>query len=302
MGLQNRENNKLEYNRRLINPAFLFMLPAVLLFILLALYPTLQALWTSLFQYNITRPLEKTFIFLGNYIDLLTSQRFWLAFGRTAIYVIVSVGLSFTIGFGVALLLSKIKRMKNFFQASLLIPMIISPTVAAYNFRFMYNYNFGIFNEILTQLGFSRIDFLGHEVLALFSTILIDVWQWTPLVILILLAGIESLPREPYEAALVDGAGPIKTFFSLTLPLLKPFIVVTLLLRLMDSVKVYEYVYLVTSGGPGRSTETLNIYLSTVGFDWFELGQASAIGFIILNCTALVAMLFVKNAKLFDNR
>lgn len=276
-----------------------FVLPAALLFVVIGLYPTLQAVVTSLTRYNLTDPDRVRFVGLANYVRLVTDGRFWVALGRSVLFVVSSVALSFTIGFLVALLLARIKRFRALFQVLFMLPMVVSSTVVAYNFRFMYNYSFGIINHIVETIGFSRIDFLGNTAAALWSTVVIDVWQWTPLVILIMFAGIDTLPKELYEAAAVDGAGPLRSFVALTLPLLRPFIVIVLLIRLMDTMKVYETIYLVTAGGPGTASETLNLYLAKVGFSWFDMGYGSALGLVSLNVTALIAMLVVKRTGVF---
>jgi multiple sugar transport system permease protein len=282
------------------NPALWFMFPTIVIFALLGLYPTLQALWTSLYHYNLTDPLSKHFVGLGNYWAVLKDSRFWQALGRSAMFVTVSVGMSFVVGLAVALMLSKIRRLQTFYQVAFMIPMVISPTVAAYNFKFMYNYSFGIFNTILSAIGLHKVDFLGDTAYSLWATAIIDIWQWTPLVILILLAGIETLSKEPYEAAAIDGASPLRIFFSITLPLLKSFIVIAVLLRLMDSLKVYESIQLVTASGPGTSSETLNTYLATVGFNWFDMGYGSALGFIAMNITSFLCFIVVKYTNTFN--
>ncbi|WP_123042994.1 carbohydrate ABC transporter permease [Cohnella candidum] len=287
-------------NRLLRNPALWFLLPALIIFALLGIYPTLQALWTSFFNYTLTDPTSREFIGLRNYGTVLTDVRFWEALGRSVLFVSVSVSVSFVVGLLVSLMLSKIRHLQTFYQVAFLIPMVISPTVAAYNFKFMYNYNFGIFNRMLSAVGLPKIDFLSNTAYALWSTVLIDIWQWTPLVILILLAGIETLSREPYEAAAIDGARPLRVFCSVTLPMLKPFIVIALLLRLMDSLKVYESIQLVTAGGPGTSSETLNTYLATVGFSWFDMGHGSALGFIAMNITSMLCFILVKYTNTFN--
>lgn len=286
-------------NRLIGTQTIPFILPAALIFVTVGLYPTLRAVVTSLTRYNLTDPDRVRFVGLANYVRLVTDSRFWTALGRSALFVVSSVGLSFTIGFVVALLLARIKRLRGLFQVLFMLPMVVSSTVVAYNFRFMYNYSFGIINHVIETIGLSRIDFLGTTSAALWSTVGIDVWQWTPLVILIMFAGIDTLPKELYEAAAVDGAGPIRAFFALTLPLLRPFIVIVLLIRLMDTMKVYETIYLVTAGGPGTASETLNLYLAKVGFSWFDMGYGSALGFVSLNVTALIAMLVVKRTGVF---
>ena len=280
-------------------PIAQFVVPAAVLFLAVGVYPTLRAVLTSLTRYQLTDPDGTRFVGLANYVGLVADKRFWAALGRSILFVVSSVTLSFTIGFMVALSLSRIRRLRGLFQMLLILPMVVSPTVIAYNFRFMYNYGFGIINHMVEAAGFSRIDFLGSTTTALWSTVGIDVWQWTPLVILIMFAGIETLPRELYEAARVHGAGAMRSFFALTVPLLRPFIVIVVLIRLMDAMKVYETIHLVTSGGPGTSSETLNLYLAKVGFSWFDMGYGSALGLVSLNATALIAMVVVKRSGVF---
>lgn len=281
------------------NPALWFVLPALTLFLALGVYPTFQALLTSLFSYRLTNPDAKAFVGLSNYLHLFVDSRLWHALGRSLLFAAASVTLSFVIGFVVAMLLSTVRRFRTFFLVTLLCPMFIPPIVAAYTFKFMYNYHFGIINVLLEWLGLSRVNFLGNTATALWATVVIDIWQWTPLVILIMLAAIETLPKDVYDAAAVDGASRITMFFSLTLPLLRPFIVIVILLRLMDSMKAYEIIRLVTAGGPGTSSETLNTYLMMVSFNWFNVGYGSALGFFMLNLTALMSLMLLRYTNTF---
>lgn len=279
---------------------YLTLLPAAIVFVLLALYPTIEAIWTSLNSYNLTKPwLGKSFVFLGNYIQLFSDLRFWLALLRSIQFVAVSVIVSFLVGLAIALLLHRARWFKGFFRIIFLVPMVVAPAITALNFRFMYNYNLGIINYILEWSGLGRVDLLGNPGAVLWSIIAVDVWQWTPLVILVLLAGLESLPREPYEAALIDGANRWQIFRSITVPLLNKFITITLVIRIMDALKVYETIQLMSAGGPGTASETLNIYLARVGFSWFDMGYASALGIISLYFTLFLAWFLVKRTGAF---
>lgn len=271
------------------------LLPAIIVFALLAIYPTLSALWTSLNKYNLTKPWEgKTFVLFSNYLDMLSDLCFWQALLRSLQFVLVSVTVSFAIGLGIALLLHRARFFKGFFRTIFLVPMVIAPAITTLNFKFMYNYNLGIINHILNWIGVGRIDFLSNPSTVLWSIMGVDIWQWTPFVILVLLAGLESLPKEPYEAALIDGANSWQIFRFITMPLLRKFVALTLVIRIMDVFKIYETIYLMTAGGPGTASETLNIYLAKVGFSWFDMGYASAIGIFTLYFTLTCSWFLIK--------
>lgn len=279
---------------------YLALLPAVTVFLLLAIYPTVHAFWISLNSYNLTEPwLGKSFVFLGNYLQLFGDIRFWLALVRSMQFVVASVVISFAIGLTIALLLHRARWFKGFFRIVFIVPMVVAPTITTLNFKFMYNFNLGILNHIFESIGLNRVDLLGNPSVVLWSIIAVDIWQWTPLVILVLLAGLESLSREPYEAALIDGANRWQVFRSITVPLLNRFITIAIVIRIMDALKVYETVHLMTAGGPGTASETLNIYLARVGFSWFEMGYASALGIVSLYITLFLAWFMVKRTGAF---
>ena len=277
----------------------LMTLPALLLFLFLGIYPTLEAFINSLTDYKLTESTGKTFVGLGNYIQMFTAGRFWGALGRTLLFVLLSVLLTYGIGLLVAILLNKAERMRNFYRIVFLIPMIIAPTITALNFKFMYNYNFGVINSLLNLLHIESIDFLGNPSVALFSTLAVDIWQGIPLALLILLAGLEAQPLSLYEAAMLDGASPWQCFRHVTMPLLEKFSIIVIVLRTMDSLKVYEVIQLMTGGGPGTSSETLNIYISKAGFSWFDMGYASALGIFTLYFVMFIANRIIKSTGIF---
>lgn len=279
----------------------LMTLPALIVFLLMGVYPTIQGLVNSLTSYNMTEIGEKKFIGLDNYIRMFTEIRFWQALGRTAIFVVLSVAFSYLFGLIVAVFLNKIKRGRNIYRIIYLIPMIIAPTITALNFKFMYNYNMGIINSILNLFGINNIDFLGDPSIALFSTLVVDIWLGTPLAILILLAGIETQSEAYYEAAKIDGATDFQVFKEITFPLLKKFSGIVIILRTMDALKVYEVIQLMTAGGPGTSTETLNIYISKAGFSWFEMGYAAALGIFTLYFIMFIARGIINKMGMFQS-
>lgn len=279
----------------------LMTLPTLIVFLLMGVYPTIQGLINSFTSYNMTEIGEKQFIGLDNYIRMFTETRFWQALGRTLIFVILSVGISYLLGLTVAVLLNKVDIARNVYRIIFLIPMIIAPTITALNFKFMYNYNMGIINYFLNIFGIPNIDFLGNPSIALFSTLAVDIWLGTPLAILILLAGIESQSEAYYEAAKIDGATGFQIFKEITFPILKKFTVIVIVLRTMDALKVYEVIQLMTAGGPGSSSETLNIYISKVGFNWFEMGYAAALGIFTLYFVMFVAKAVINKTGLFQS-
>lgn len=279
----------------------LMVLPALLVFLCMGVYPTLQAVINSFTSYNLTETGARQFIWLGNYARMFTELRFWQALGRTLVFVGLSVGLSYGLGLLISLLLNRTDKMRNFYRIVFLIPMIVAPTITALNFKFMYNYNFGIFNEILNFFGFASIDFLGNPKVALFSTLVADVWFGTPLAIIILLAGLEAQPYSYYEAAMLDGASSMQIFTHVTFPLLKKFSIIVIVLRSMDALKVYETIHLMTAGGPGTASETLNIYISKAGFSWFEMGYASALGIFTLYFIMIIARVIINKTEIFKS-
>lgn len=276
-------------------------LPTLLVFLAMGVYPTLQGLINSFTSYNMTEIGEKAFIGIDNYIRMFTDLRFWQALGRTIIFVVLSVGISYLLGLMIAVFLNKVERGRNAYRIIFLIPMIIAPTITALNFKFMYNYNMGIINHILNVFGIANIDFLGNPSVALFSTLAVDIWLGTPLPILILLAGIESQSDAYYEAARIDGATEWQVFTNITLPILKKFSVIVIVLRSMDALKVYEVIQLMTAGGPGSASETLNIYISKVGFSWFEMGYAAALGIFTLYFIMIIAKIVIGKTGIFQS-
>lgn len=279
----------------------LMILPALLIFLFLGVYPTLQGLYNSLCQYRLTEVTGRKFIGLGNYIQMFTTLRFWQALWHTVLFVTLSVMLTYCIGLLVSMLLTKTARMRNFYRIIFILPMMIASTITALNFSFMYNYSFGIINYLLEAVGLARMDFLGNASISLYSTLLVDVWQGIPLALLILLAGLEAQPVSLYEAAMLDGASSLQTFRYVTMPLLSKFSVIVIVLRMMDSLKVYETINLMTGGGPGNASETLNIYISKAGFMWFDMGYASAMGIFALYFIMFVANRIIKSTGIFSS-
>jgi multiple sugar transport system permease protein len=215
-----------------------------------------------------------------NYVNTLSNADFWQAFGTTATYVLVAVILELIIGLVLAMALQRQKWARDVTRAMLLAPMFITPVAVGLTFRFLLNDQLGAIPFVLKKFGIS-IDFLGAGH-ALYTLALIDVWQWTPFMVLLLLAGLESIPKQPLEAARVDGAPPWYVFWRVILPLLRPVLAVAVLLRALDAMKVFEYVYATTKGGPGTETVTLQYYTYQTGVQFFRLGSAASMAFVVL--------------------
>lgn len=280
---------------------FWLLLPSLIIFAVFAIWPTIEAMLISLSRYNLTDPnAQRTFIGLENYRAVLSDGTFWGDLGRSFKFVLFSVAASLTFGFYIAYLLYKAGRGKSVFRILFLVPMTVSPAITALSFKFMLNYDFGVINSILMNLIGRKVNLLGDAKVALWTTAGIDVWIWTPLVVLIILSGLESLPEEVFEAAALDGAGTGSMLRYITLPMMKRFLLIAILIRVMDAFRVYETIQLTTAGGPGNLSEILNVYIARVGFSFFELGPASAMAMILTFIIISIGTIFVKQSGAFE--
>lgn len=254
-------------------------------------FPLGYAFYLSLTDYRLTSRGAPGFVGLENYFYVLTDPRMWNAFSNTGVYVVIAVALQTLLGLAIALALQKQKWARDLTRAMLLAPMFITPIAVGLTFRFLLNDQLGALPAMLRSLGINY-DFFGPGN-ALFTLALMDVWQWTPFMVLLLLAGLESVPRQPLEAAKVDGASAWYTFRRVVLPLLTPVLTVAVLLRSLDALKVFEYVYATTRGGPGTETETIQYFTYQTGIQFFRLGEASAVAFVLLAIVlTLIVLLF----------
>jgi multiple sugar transport system permease protein len=254
--------------------------PLIALFLGVVGFPLGYACYLSITDYRLTERGTPNMVGAKNYVGTLQDGAFWHAFGATAIFVCVAVGLELVIGLAIALALQRQRWARDLTRSMLLAPMFVTPIAVGLIFRFLLNDQLGAIPAMLQGLGMDY-DFFGPGR-ALFTLAFIDVWQWTPFMVLLLLAGLESIPREPIEAARVDGAGGWYVLRRVILPLLAPVLVVAILLRCLDAMKVFEYVFATTRGGPGTETETLQYFVYQTGIQFFRLGQASSMAFIVL--------------------
>lgn len=254
--------------------------PLVALFVGVVGFPLAYAFYLSITDYKLTNRGAPNLVGADNYVDTFGNGEFWHAFGTTALYVLVAVGLELIIGLAIALSLQKQRWARDLTRSMLLAPMFITPIAVGLIFRFLLNDQLGAIPHLLRAIGIDY-DFFGPGR-ALFTMAFIDVWQWTPFMVLLLLAGLESIPRQPLEAARVDGANGWYVLRRVTLPLLGPVLVVAIMLRSLDAMKVFEYVFATTRGGPGTETETLQYFIYQTGIQFFRLGSASSMAFVVL--------------------
>jgi len=230
----------------------------------------------------------------GNYAELLGSARFWNAVARTFIFSFGSVALEVLLGGSLALYLHRKFYGKNLVKTLFLLPMISTPVAIAMVWLLIFEPNIGLANHVLKGLGIPPQMWLASSKTVMSSLILIAVWQQTPLIMLITLAGLSTLPQEPFESALIDGAGTFQVFYRITLPLTLPYVFIGVLIRIIDASKNYDLIYATTQGGPGLSSETLNIYGFVLGFHYFRMGLGSAMIILFLAILSLVGFLLVR--------
>lgn len=279
---------------RKFEPGF-YIAPAFVVLAVVLVYPLGYALWLSFHQWTL-RTFKQGIPFIGieNYRALFSNPDFLNSIKITFTFVFFAISFEFILGMLLALLLNQELKGKGLFRSFILLPMMCTNVVIGLIWRLLLNYQYGLVNYYLGQLGFLPVEWLSSPKVAMASVVLVDVWNTTSFVALMLLAGLQSLPDDPYEAARIDGASSIQTFFYLTLPLLKPIILVTLLWRFIDTFRIFDVVYLLTAGGPARATETVSIYIYRYGFQSFNLGVSAASSFIMLLIMLVVAGLLAR--------
>jgi multiple sugar transport system permease protein len=270
------------------------LLPAVLLFAALTLYPLLNLVRMSVSTITFTQGAEVwTFAPLHNLATLRTDDVLRPALVNTLIFVAVSVAIEMVLGVALAIAVAALRRGKRWTRTLLIMPILVPPVAIGSMWKLMYNYDFGIFNQALATIGLAPVNWLGSTQIALASVIAVDVWHWVPFVFLILFAAVEGIPPDLLEAAHVDGATRWQTTRLILLPLLRPAIIVAFLFRAILAFKVFDEVFLLTAGGPGTSTELVNLHLYKVFFEQNQLGYGALLSLAVI--VAIVAFLLVSH-------
>lgn len=274
------------------NAHSLFITPVIIYMGFMAIVPFVYTLWMSLHQWYFSSPQPPLFIGLGNYYRaFFEDTRHLEAMVRTFQFTFAGVGIELILGTIFALTFNREFIGKGLVRTLFTLPMMATPIAVSMVFVIMYNPSMGVFNYFLEQMGLPAQDWLTNPRIVIPSLLAIDVWQWTPLIMLLVMAGLSALPEEPYESAKIDGANGWQQFLYLTLPLLRPTLVVAALFRAIDAFKTYDIIYSTTLGGPGTSSETLNIYIYQTGLFYFHIGYASALSIIFLALTLGMAVI-----------
>jgi multiple sugar transport system permease protein len=280
-------------DRRLIS---IFLLPPIFILIGITFYPFLFGIYNSFHNWLLYKPqLGKPFVGFQQYIRLFTDPHFWDAAKHTLIYVVVSVTFSIALGFIQALVLSQDEiKGKNIIRSILIIPLVVAPVVVGFAFRFMYNADLGVLPWLLQQIGIRIPRILGDPKFALYAVILVDIWNQTPLAFMVLLAAIQSINLELYEVASIDGASYWQSLKFITIPMLRRAFLVVILLRIIDAFKAFDILYVMTEGGPGRSTEVLSTLGYRFAFIGWRMGTASAFALILFYSVVIISTLFIR--------
>lgn len=282
------------------NLRYLFPLPAVLFVLLLMVFPVLYTLFVSFTEWTLTSGRPMKFVAFDSYLKIMREPRFLDAVGRTFSFTIGAVVAEAVFGTTIALVLNREFKGKNGLKLILLLPLVATPVAVGIVFNLFYDPTIGFLNYVLSVLGLPQSGWVTASATVLPSLMLVDIWQWTPMIALIVLAGLAGLSSEPYESAKVDGASSAQTFIHITLPMIMPTILTAVILRAVDALKTYDIIYAMTQGGPGYASETLNILAYKYSFEYFNLGQASSILVFLFFLVLLFSLGVMRIRKKFE--
>jgi multiple sugar transport system permease protein len=290
-------NDWLERNIRTV-----FILPAILFVVVMVAFPLGYTFVISLRDWNLTTYAPVRWIGFGNYLTLFVDARFWSAMGRTLAFSFGAVAVETILGVAIALFMNGEMRGKNLTKTLFLLPMVATPVAVGMVWLLLYEPTIGLANHVLKLVGVAAQPWLTSRRTVLGSLMLIDVWQWTPIIMLISLAGLAILPRDPYDSARIDGANRLQILTKITLPLVMPTILIGILIRLIDALKTYDIIYSTTQGGPGEASETLNILGYVLGFSYFKMGLGAALIVLFVVTVTVVSLLVLALKSRIDRR
>jgi len=286
-----RPHKRAKWNRT----EFWMLLPSMIVLALISIFPFFFMIYASLMDYSLSLD-EPVFAGLDNWRRILTSETFWHSWGRTAVFGVSGLVLQLAVGVLVALLMYYIPKGRNLILTLWMLPLFVAPVVAGLLWKYLLDPTYGLYDWVLKQFGLNT-QILGDVSTAMPAIILMDIWEWTPLITLIVLAGLQSVPTEPLEAAEVDGASGLQKIRYILLPMVRRMIVVSLLIRSMDILRYVDTITITTEGGPADSTKTIGYYLMQVAFRFQDMGTAAALGLTMLVVTIIMGNFFVKIMK-----
>ncbi|HHW02240.1 MAG TPA: sugar ABC transporter permease [Thermoanaerobacterales bacterium] len=275
--------------------AYFFILPAMLFIIGIIIFPLLYSVYISFFDFNIFT-IHPPFIGLKNYMDIFKSDYFWYSIGRTTYFTVISVGLELVLGFLVALLLNQEFKGRSLARTLLILPWALPTVVNGVLWTWIYDPNYGALNALLKSLGIisQYKNWLGTAFSAMNAVIVADVWKNTSFIAMVLLAAMQNIPKDYYEAAIIDGASRLKNIFYITLPLLRPAILVAVVIRTMEAFKVFDIIYIMTKGGPANGTQVISYYTYINSFQYSKYGYGAALSYIVSLVILIFALFYIK--------
>ena len=274
---------------------WMFVVPAGVVVIGVILFPWLFTLFMSTHEWKIGG--GHHFVGLDNYKKLFTDERFLWSILRTLYFTAMAVFFPMVLGVAAAMVFNHKFPLRGLARTIFILPMMATPVAVALVWTMMFHPQLGVLNWLLSQFGIPPSMWVYDSRTVIPTLVVVEVWHWTPLVMLIVLGGLASLPQDPYEAAKIDGASPLQSFRHITLPLLAPFIVVALIIRTIDALKAFDTIYVITQGGPGTSSETINIFLYLQGFAYYNMGYASAVVVVFFSMSVGLAALLLWTRK-----
>lgn len=273
----------------------IFLAPAVIALLILTIYPIVFAVRSSFFGWDLMKPgSQNIFVGLKNYIDVFKAHDFWRSLWITCEFSFFSVLFTMVVGSLMAFLMIRNLFGNLIVRTFSIAAMVITPVIVGTAWKLMYNPDWGLVSYLLSIVGISHQSFLSSESTVLPAVIFVDVWQWSPLVMVIILAALQGLPMDPYESAKVDGASSFQSFIHITLPLLKPSLLLALLIRTMDSLRTFDVIFSMTMGGPGTSTQNLNLLMYNTGFEFFQISKSATMAIILLVVITLASNFILK--------
>ena len=275
-----------------------FVIPALVVISAVIVFPWVFTLWMSVHRWTLGQ--EQSFIGFENYVRLASDIRFWESLWHTLIYTVLSVVAPLFLGTLAALVFDAQFPLRGFLRGVFVMPMMETPVAIALVWTMMFHPQLGVLNYLLSLIGIGPLEWIYNQSTVIPSLVLVETWQWTPLVMLIVLGGLAAVPREPYESAEIDGANAWQKFRYLTMPMIAPFLMIAVIIRSIDAVKSFDIIYAMTQGGPGTASETINIYLYNTAFSYYDIGYGSAMAvvfFIIIVALSFVLLMVRQRAQ-----